>query len=443
MKGEVEDWLTDLPPIDGAEDETDEPSTDTDDLLPEEGADSSLDDKNADDLEIGDSIDIDESEAAEGTDDEGWEADTGEAQLDTASDEEPWTDADGEGADSGDDELDFDDEDEENEDDRGEEGTADPVEYSIDEELPALDADADGDFEDALLAELRLDGGAPARFADPVWEATSVSAWTLLEEDDDDIVAMLAQVAPHLLVALTSSGNVLMPSDGRHAAARVASVPDDVKGERLFVACSGIHPVLWIANGRGALIKSADLGQTWEPCAGPGRPILALAAHEDGSLSALAESACAAELLTSRDGVRWFAQHVGVELSAKSAGGRIWLCHRGGATAIGEPSGVWVSRDGAAFARIADSAASSAGVFAGTTSQVPLLFVTGPADDRGVHLIRAARAEAPEIVVELEPRGLSGEGGVLAVAWDEAEGAARLAFATEIVAVKPRTPYLS
>jgi hypothetical protein len=446
MKGDVEDWLTELPPLDGADDETDEPTADSDELLPDENDDPSLDDAASDDLEIGDSIDDTEAEPGDGDNDDDWQADTGEAELDTAADEEPWTDADAEGPTASDHDLDID-EDPAGAEDLGEEGTADPIEYSLDEELPALDADAEGDFEDALLSELRADGDASTRFADPVWEATSHSTW-VWPDDDDEVSAMLVQVAPHLLVALTSAGSVLMSSDGRTPAVRVSAIPDEVRSpdSRLFLACSGVHPVLWIADSRGKLVKSADLGQSWESCAGPGRPILALATHEDGSLSALAESGTAIELLTSRDGVRWFAQRIGVELHAGLAAQKrapIWLCHRGGATAIGDRSGVWVSRDGASFARVAGSAGATAGVFAGSRTQAPLLFVTAPGDARAVHLIRAARGEAPEIVAELEPRGMSGEGEVLGLAWDDAEGEARLAFATELVAVKPRLPYLS
>jgi hypothetical protein len=445
MKSEVEDWLTELPPLDGADDETDESAADADELLPEEEGATLLDDSTAEDLEIGESIEIADGEAGE-VDDESWQADVGEAEIDTEGDEEPWTDADGEGPAAGETELDLDDAPEDAEEDRGEEGTADPIEYSLDEELPALDADADGDFEDALLSELRSgDTNEPTRFADPVWEATSYSAWSGPDEEDE-IAAMLVQVAPDLLVALTSAGSVLMSSDGRTPAVRVGAIPDEVRSTegRVFLACSGVNPILWIADSRGRLVKSADLGQSWETCVGPGRPILALATHEDGTLSALAQSGATVEILTSRDGIRWFAQRIGIELPADMLGKkRVWLCHRGVASAIGEPFGVWLSREGTTFARVPVSSGATAGAFAGSTSQAPLLVVTGPSDSRAIHLIRAARGESPEIVAELEPRGMSGEGAVLGIAWDEAHGGARLAFATEVVAVKPRTPLLS
>lgn len=446
MKGDVEDWLTDLPPLDGADDETDESSPEADELLPEEDSATLLDDATAEDLEIGDSIEIADAETGE-ADDDAWQADVGEAEIDTAGDEEPWTDAEGEGPTAADSDLDIEDEPEDEDEDRGEEGTADPIEYSLDEELPELDADADGDFEDALLSELRRgDTNAPARFADRVWETTVYSAWGGPDEDDE-IAAMLVQVAPDLLVALTSAGNVLMSGDGRTSAVRVGAIPDEVRSPdgRVFLACSGVNPVLWIADSRGKLVKSADLGQSWELCAGPGRPILALATHEDGTLSALAQEGTTAEILTSRDGVRWFAQRIGVELPADMHGRKrasLWICHRGVATAIGEPFGVWVSREGTAFARVAGSAGATAGAFAGSTSQAPLLIAGAPSESHPIQLFRVARGEAPEIIVELEPRGMSGEGAALGMAWDEASGGARLAFATEVVLVKPRTPLL-
>jgi hypothetical protein len=456
MKSDVEDWLTDLPPLDGGDDETDEAGEQDEDLLPEEEGGASLDDSVADDLEIGESIDDAEADPAAGSDDENWQADVGDAELDTQDDEAPWSDADGEGDGSGDGEWDLDDEPEAPDDDRGEEGTTDPIE--LDEELPALDADAEGDFEDALLSELHAGDTDPrARFADAAWEATTFSAWEWTE--DDEIAAMLVQVAPDLVVVLTTAGHVFMSSDGRTPAVRVGAIPEELsgQGQRLFLACSGKRPILWVADGTGQLVKSSDLGQSWTQLAGIGRPILALATHEDGSLSALAHSGTGAEILTSRDGVRWLAQRVASELNLDGAGTRQmlpWLCHRGSATAIGDPLGVFVCRDGTQqYSRIAGVSGASTGAFAGSDGQAPLLLVTSGRDtpdafgarpgSRALHLVRAAPGEAPEIVAELEPRGMSADGGVLALAWDDAAGGARVGFASELVSVKPRTPYLS
>src|SRR6266545_3781534 len=155
MKGELEDWLSELPPLDGADDEPDANESIVDDALPSLDEDSSLDDAAADDLEVDETVDIAEEESSDGEDDDRWEADVGEPELDL--------DDAGDGAagelDSpalGDGDFDLDDDLPTSEDDLGEEGTTDPIEHSLDETLPALDADEEGDFEDALLLEAGL-----------------------------------------------------------------------------------------------------------------------------------------------------------------------------------------------------------------------------------------------------------------------------------------------
>src|SRR4029078_11532059 len=79
----------------------------------------------------------------------------GEPELDLADDaSDEAGDADAPGVGEGD--LDLDDDLPPSADDAGEEGTTDALEQSIEEELPALDADDEGDFEDALLLETGL-----------------------------------------------------------------------------------------------------------------------------------------------------------------------------------------------------------------------------------------------------------------------------------------------
>src|SRR5438094_673578 len=81
-------------------------------------------------------------------DDETWQADVGEPELDVTDGESSGPDADGPtdapGEHDGD--VEIADDLPSSEDDSGEEGTTDPIEHSLDEELPALDADDEGDF---------------------------------------------------------------------------------------------------------------------------------------------------------------------------------------------------------------------------------------------------------------------------------------------------------
>jgi len=48
----MEDWLTELPPLDGGDDEPDAEDGLTDDFVPDDTGDPSLDDAAADDLEV-------------------------------------------------------------------------------------------------------------------------------------------------------------------------------------------------------------------------------------------------------------------------------------------------------------------------------------------------------------------------------------------------------
>jgi photosystem II stability/assembly factor-like uncharacterized protein len=410
-RSELEDWLTELPPLDGADDE---PAAEdaSDELIPDGDENASLDDANADDLDVDEGVEITEEEPA-AEDDERWEADVGEPELDLEGVESagPEGDAPLEAPGSEDGDLDIDDDLPASDEDAGEEGTSDPIEHSLDEELPALDADDEGDFEDDLLREVQL-AASPKdtpRWADVLWEQTRPSrplAWPLAE--DDTVVAMSAAVAANSYVlAAASDGAVLLASlaDSKTKfAARVVHPPVD-DGGPLMLALSGAgHPAIWVSTRAGELAKSTDLGETWVRCAALGRPILALASREDGSVSVLARKGDAAELLTSADGTRWFAQRVTLELQTESHDGRVWVAHRGAAIAVGDAGGVSSARDGRHFTRLEGSAGATAGTFAGTTADAPLLLAGALIEgDDDLHLARVPRDGAVEIVAEIKP----------------------------------------
>src|SRR5262249_1840136 len=130
----------------------------------------------------------------------GWEADVGEPELDVADDEpgasESNAGAEVDGPTTNDGDLDIDADLPASDDDAGEEGTTDPIEHSLDEELPALDADEEGGFEDALRGEVGT-AAAPRRglpWADVLWEERSSRelAWSI---DAQDVTAMAAVTA--------------------------------------------------------------------------------------------------------------------------------------------------------------------------------------------------------------------------------------------------------
>src|SRR5258708_18351718 len=157
MKTGVEGWLAELPPLDGDDGEPEGGDEVGDDPLPEPDDASSLDDAVADDLDVDIGVEIpDEEPATDGVksggeaDDERWEADVGEPELDLVEVESA-VGAEGEPPPLT--EGDFDDHQDlpASDDDAGEEGTTDPIAHSLDQELPAMDADDAGDFENAFV----------------------------------------------------------------------------------------------------------------------------------------------------------------------------------------------------------------------------------------------------------------------------------------------------
>jgi hypothetical protein len=439
-RNELEEWLTELPPLDGGEDEPDENEGAGDDFVPDEGDDTSLDDAVADDLDVDEGVEITEEEPVSKDDDQ-WQADVGEPELDLTEGESA---ADGDASEApseGDGELDIDEDLPASDDDAGEEGTMDPIEHSLDEELPALDADDEGDFEDALMLEVTAPSvsSASPRWADALWEERAGLSRKLdgpLEEDDEVVGVSLALASVQEVVArATERGLVLISTvDGP---GRTMRGPADGRG-RYFFAFSGTgHPILWAANAAGELARSADFGATWTRSTGLGRLVLAIGTRDDGALSVLARKADAIELMTSTDGTRWFTQRISVELQGDETR-TFWLAHRGSAAAIGDAGGVSISRDGRHFTRIAASSGATAGAFVGRSPDAPLVLAGTFESEEAIHLLRVSRDGTAEIVGEMTPPNLNDEDPkVLSMVWHEATETLRVAFATHLVTWGP------
>jgi hypothetical protein len=437
MKTEVDDWLTELPPLDGEDEEPGE-FDDVADDLPAESDDASLDDATADDLDVGIGTDITDEESSDDAaaaraseaDDERWEADVGEPDIDLAPGESALGD-DGEPTGLG--EVDFDDHEElpASDDDAGEEGTTDPVEHSLDEELPAMDADDDGDFEDEELlqtGEIPHDAES-LRWADAGWsERLSLGrapSWST--GDDDPLVAITSLPEVELLVAVAKSGALWVSRDGDMAAVRARGDYDHVAthdGEAPFVLAtirSGVTTI-WLGDTAGRLVASDDYGASFRRCVGLGRPVLALSTREDGSLVALASHGATLEVLTSSDGATWFGQRVTGDIAAfgaLNAARARWMVCRGAAVAIGDALGALVARDGRHFIRVPATDGAVAAVFGGVDARAPLVLAGPFGDDDELHLLRVPFDAPPEIVAELPSRGVA-----LGLAWLAARGAA-------------------
>ena len=300
----------------------------------------SLDDAASEELELDEAIEISEEGSAD-PDDENWEADIGEAELDVVE----GGDAESSEADpAAFGEVDIDEPPAGPEDDGGAEGTSDPIEQAIDDELPPLDADDEGDFQDDWTYDTE---GAIAttrpsmRWADAAWEerphAALVFAWGADPEEPVATIAVSGGAGVMLAAAAHAPDEVWLSRDEGRSASRIhLDAPwlgRPARASPLLFAASGDHrhPVLWAMSSGGELARSADLGRTWIRAAGVGRPVLALATHQDGSLSALAQRGSTTELLTSTDGARWFAARVSVSLrpARGGVGGGMLACPGG------------------------------------------------------------------------------------------------------------------
>jgi hypothetical protein len=452
MKGQADDWISELPPLDGADDEPTAEDGSHEDLLPDTDDDASLDDTTAEDLEVDDGVDIADDEPDAVEEDERWEADVGEPELDLADDASD-EGAEGDASGTGESDLDLDDDLPPSADDAGEEGTTDALEQSIDEELPMLDADDEGDFEDTLLLETGLMVAPPPegpRFAREPWErlASADRALDLAVPDDDAVASMAMCAAPDLLVVVTVAGRVLVDGDTNGSQGGRLLPPAlaiSKAGPALIaLARTDASPLLWAANRTGQLARSVDLGRTWSSPVDVAKPILAIALGADRSVVLLAAQGGEIELLTSIDGSLWDTKVARVDgrplpLTAASA----WLAVGASCWAIGDANGVWIARGGEDFRRFASSSTPTAGAFAGSGPDAPLLFAEASPDvEESTRLLRATRDAAVEILAEITPPedDRADAPSVSAMAWDEVSQSLRMAFSTTLCSIAPLRP---
>ncbi|HMJ53441.1 MAG TPA: hypothetical protein VK540_15250 [Polyangiaceae bacterium] len=450
MKSEVDDWLSELPPLDGADDEPAAEDGTHDDLLPDDEEDASLDDSTADDLEVDDGVDIADDEPGADEDDERWEADVGEPELDLA-DEATGEAADGDASGVGESDLDLDDDLPPSADDSGEEGTTDAVEQSIDEELPALDADDEGDFEDALLLETGLMVATPegARWVDEPWErlASADRALALPVPDDDAVACMAMCVAPELVVALTVAGRLLVDGGTNDSRGGWLLPPGLAAGKAgpplLGVAQGQGSAVLWVASRTGQLARSVDFGRSWSSPVDLGKSILALALASDRAPVVLATHRGMTEILTSVDGLHWDTKPALVEGRALQLGSTssTWLAAGASCLAIGDANDIWISRHGEDFRCAATTTGTTTGLFTGGADpDAALVFAEAGAEvEESTRLLRVAADGRVEILAEVTPPedDRAEAPAVLAMAWDELTPSLRVAFSTVVCTLVP------
>ena len=236
--------------------------------------------------------------------------------------------------------------------------------------------------------------------------------------------------APKLVVGTTLGGGLFVSDDwGRTAlsqhAWRAMAPAAELHGRApLLLALSSRPKIVYLAKGR-FLAKSADLGATWDTLRGPDRPIVAMTARSNGTLTVVAADGSGAELLTSSDGVSWFAETLLLPLPL-AGGDRVWLARSDTALAIGQSDAVAVSRDsGRRFAPVAGCTGTAAGVFAGDGATAPLVVALIRSQEHSGLLVKVDRDDRCEIIARIsghaeedQERGSNGPALPVALGWD-------------------------
>jgi hypothetical protein len=296
-----EDELESLPPLDGDTEETDETGLELDDVQDSEG--DSLDDSTSEDAPVDAAeLDLKEGEATwlnEAGDSA--DLDLGEAPLDVQEGDDR-IDADDEAGPALED-VAFDDPTQQVTLDTGDEGPVDPDDELRDEELPSLDADDEGEGEDASFWEGRLGADEPIGFAwaSRPWARVGaplplVHARALACGSRGALVAARTELGRSEIVRVDLEGSMDALSLPGVDAARVARfsaeggalavvldgggllVTDGASatGFRQVAGAVGVADaviaggVLWLRTSRGALLMSVDGGRSVSQCAVPG-----------------------------------------------------------------------------------------------------------------------------------------------------------------------------
>ncbi len=241
-----------------------------------------------------------------------------------------------------------------------EEGLEEPLEDLVDDELPGLDADSEGDFDDDEFGDLDIvDDERPPAAANP-WQVREVD-W----EEHTQVVSIgmgIAALGPCLAfhragstprrVTLPARATVLAAADDSVLVATVTGKlfrarPDghldeletlhrDVVGERSYVVQAGTEAdrvALLLDNGQ--LVTSQDGGASFVSCDNP-RPVHAVASS--GSLACDSE-----ELIFPYMAARL---PLPAAMARREASESLLVAHRGQIAVVATPAlGVFLSRD--------------------------------------------------------------------------------------------------
>lgn len=427
-----------LPPMDADDEDVERDSVDDElelDALDEDG--DPLDDAEASDLDGGvEGSELDELDDDPRDTDADEEIDVGPLDDDLVGAEaEPanGVELEAEGIRGDDDEVD---ELDDGDDDLGEEGTREPVEDEVDEDaLPAIDADDDGEFDDASLvgeawddelAEAPLPGWGDARWETRQGAGAELPCRAVATRDGRVVAAgeaiLVVDQGASVARRVGPEGGAQALALGEDGAALIATR----RGQLIALSPTGHATPLsaWRAR-HGGLALASTPGRAWALELGAdgalwslgGSPILVTMASERGvraiaasgaSLFALTNDAAGPRLERLRsDDEGWQPTRLdgAARAIAAGAGPRLAAAAQGRALAIAEPTrGLAVSRDGGASFRALGLVGVVAIAFAGEDEAAPALALVASSLGDGVCLVEIPRDGTALRVAELPPR---------------------------------------
>jgi hypothetical protein len=447
-----EDELEELPPLDGDTEETSDGDLEVDEL--DEAPADPLDDATAEDAPVdANELDLDESEASWLNEaDDAADLDIGESgPLDLGKDEggtEGDDDAGGTPEDYG-----FDDAAPQANLDGGDEGPLDPDEELREGDLPSLDADEEGEGEDATFWEGRLPTEEPLGFA---WAG---KPWTRVGAPLGLVQARaIACVSRGALVAAqTEAGRrEIVRVDLEGAVESIDAAGIDVARVNCFSAAGGDIAVvldggevfigngagtvfravaggiafadaviteagLWARTSAGALLYSGDAGRSFDRCALPG-PAAAIVGDGNQGMTALAVDDARLPIAIVRGGPGGALAREAVEGPAPLAspgvfvarGGPIAYVARTGRLVRRDRSGAWQSFDWEGKITALSFVDDAGTLLAATYSEA----------DEATALVRVDPAGRATIVARLgpAPEHPDSDGRALAVTCDDSRG---------------------
>lgn len=461
-----------LPPLDSDEDDHDQAAEEHDELPPladDPGADP-FDDATAADLETGIDIDVeetssDDNEPAEDRIDTGHLDDsllTIGVNAGGDSDHDGMSDEDHEDSDIDDDGF--------NDDDGGAEGTGEAIEDEIEEdELPELDADEQGDYEEDVLADLLLmeatEGGLPP------WEAMS---WEIAEGAGAPVPCSALAIAAGRIVA--AGDVVLIVDEGAHAVHKTSfgsgavsvAVNEDmiVLGTRrggLLVMPTGASSASPLAGWRSSsapIDLAATPGRVWirsgetlwsmstpttPPVLTRDRGVLAIAST-GATLVALTRTSEGFALERLRgDDEGWQVTPLGTPERALLEAGSVKMAVAAGGRriALGAKEGIRLSSDAALSFHSIALPGTIAMAFAGDDERAPLLSLVANEGDSTACMVQIPVEGAPARLISLggaspAQAALPSDNpafGPAAIAWDAARDLAWIACRAGLLAI--------